>query len=173
MWRPPPDHGRSPALEPDAYLARHEALRAADVRGEILVVRREPETVVYKLCVLASDLRLESQGLLRQHERLERPMGLVQEDRGPRLVDLPRLDPDEPVFDHVNPSHAVLSREVVQLLHEINALDLRAVDRDRGALREADRELSGLRRRLVRIDRPLEDIARRGSPGVLEHAGLD
>src|SRR2546428_4515914 len=167
------DHGRRAAIEPNTNLSGDEALGAPHVRGEVLVVRREPEPVVYKLCVLAADLRLEAQRLLRQHQRFERPMSLVQEERGRGFVDLARFDPDQAVLDHVDAPHAVLAGELVQTLHEIDALDLRAVDRDRDALIETDRDLTWLRGRLVGVDRPLEDIARRGPPRIFEHPGLD
>src|SRR6266550_6067046 len=101
-------------------------------------MRREPEPVVYKLCVLAADLRLEAERLLCKHEGLERAMRLVQQHRGRGFVDLAGFDPNQTVFDHVDPADSVLSGEVVETLHEIDAFDLRSVERDRYALLEPD-----------------------------------
>src|SRR5436190_15232437 len=100
-------------------------------------------------------------------------MGLVQQHRGRGFVDLAGFDPNEAVFDHVDPADPVLSGELVETLHEIDALDLRSVEPDRYALVKPDLDLVRLRRRFVGIDRPLEDVARGGAPRILEHAGLD
>src|SRR5438132_14356628 len=97
----------------------------------------------------------------------------MQEHSGRRFVDLARFDPDEAVLDHVDPPDAVFPREVVEPVDEVDALDLRAVDRDRNAFVEADLDLARLCRRLFGVDRPLEDVARRRAPGVFEHTGLD
>src|SRR5256885_1092991 len=135
------DDGRGAAVKPHANLAGHEALRASDVRGEILVMRREPEPVVDELRVLAAYLRLEAQRLLREDERFQRAMRLVEQHRGGRFVDLARFDPDEAVFDHVDAPHAMLPRELVEALHEVDARELRSVERHRDALLESEPHL--------------------------------
>src|SRR5207247_5244786 len=116
MGRPPPDHSRTAAIESHANLAGYKSLRASDVRRQVLVVRREPEAVVYKLCVLAADLRLEAQRVLCEDQRLERAVGLVEENGRGRFIDLARLDAHEPIFDHVDPPDAVLARGDIQRL---------------------------------------------------------
>src|SRR5436309_1261685 len=161
------------AVESNADLAAHETLRAADVHSEVLMVRREPEAVVDHLRVFPRDARLEAQRVLREHHLFEGLVRRVQDHRRRRLVDLARLDTDEAVLDLVDAADAVLAADLVEPLDERDAAELLAADFAGDTLAELDDDLARLRGRLLRIDRPLVDVARRRAPGVLEHASLD
>src|SRR5438093_1338835 len=73
----------------------------------------------------------------------------------------------------VDAADAVLAADLVEPLDERDAAELLAVDFAGDTIAELDDDLARLRGRLLRIDRPLVDVARRRAPGVLEHAGLD
>src|SRR5207245_9198448 len=96
-----------------------------------------------------------------------------QDRRGRGLVDLARLDADQAILDLVDAADPMRSAEGVQALDEKNATGRLTVERDGHALAELDHDLERLRRRLVRIDRPLIYVARRRAPGIFEHARLD
>src|SRR5205814_2915944 len=97
----------------------------------------------------------------------------VENDRGRGLVDLARLDADQPVLDLVDATDAVLPAELVELLDQPDALHRGAIKGGRDALAEPDDDLLGAGRRRIRVHRPLEDVARWRTPRILEHAGLD
>ena len=137
------------------------------------MVRREPEAVVDHLRVFPRDARLEAQRVLREHHLFEGLVRRVQDHRRRRLVDLARLDTDEAVLDLVDAADAVLAADLVEPLDERDAAELLAADFAGDTLAELDDDLARLRGRLLRIDRPLVDVARRRAPGVLEHASLD
>src|SRR5690606_13088297 len=67
--RAPADDGRLPAVQPHADSAGDVALRARDVRGDILVVGAEPEAVVDEFGVFGGDELLELDLLLRKGHR--------------------------------------------------------------------------------------------------------
>ena len=112
-------------MQTHADLAAHEALRAAHVRREVLVVRGEPQAVVDEVGVLLRELRLEAQRLLRQHHVLERAVRGMKDHRRGRLVDLARLDPDQAVLDLIDAADAVLPAELVEALDELDAVERR------------------------------------------------
>src|SRR5207302_5220197 len=99
--------------------------------------------------------------------------GGEQDDRGRRLVDLARLDADQPILDLVDTADTMPPTETVQPFDERDTTERLAVERDRYALAELQHELARLLRRFGRIDRPPVDVTRRRAPRVLEHAGLD
>src|SRR5439155_799049 len=169
----PADHRRRATVEPEPHLAGHETLCASHIRGEVLVMGREPEPVVDELRVFLRNARLESQRVFRQHQRLERALRLMEQHRGRRLVDLPRFDADEAVLDHVDPPHTVFSTDDVQGLDQVDAALLFAVEADGHAFDERDLELVRGRRDLLRVGRPLVDVAWRTTPRILEHTCLD
>ena len=100
-------------------------------------------------------------------------MGLVQHDGGRGLVDLARLDPDQPVLDVVDPAHAVLAGELVELVDQRDAVELAAVEGDRLAAVERDLDFLGLVGGQPGVDGPLERLGRGLDPGIFEDAGLD
>ena len=97
----------------------------------------------------------------------------MEQHRGRRLVDLPRLDADEAVLDHVDPPHTVFSTDDVQGLDQVDAALLFAVEADGHAFDERDLELVRGRRDLLRVGRPLVDVAWRTTPRILEHTCFD
>src|ERR687896_1709745 len=94
------DGGAGP--ERNANVTGYELLRGGEegVVGGAKGV--EPEPVVDELRPARLELALRDQLFLRQHELLQRPMCLDQRDRRGRLVQLPALDPDGAVLDHVD-----------------------------------------------------------------------
>ena len=54
-------------------------------------------------------------------------MGLVQQQGGRGLVDLARLDPDQAVFDMIDPADAVLAGKLAELVDQGDAVELAAV----------------------------------------------
>jgi hypothetical protein len=103
-------------------------LRAGDVGIEVLVVGAEPEPVIDELGVLRCDILLQLELLLREGHRLEGGVGSVEDHRSRRLVDLPALDADEPVFDVVDAPDAVQAAEVVQPLDELDRAKLLPIE---------------------------------------------
>ena len=65
-------------------------------------------------------------------------MRLVQDDGRRRLVDLARLDADEAVLDVVDPADAVRAGDPVQLLDQLRAVELLAVQGDGPTVVEGD-----------------------------------
>ena len=92
---------------------------------------------------------------------------------GGGLVDLARLDADEAVLDVVDPADAVPAGDLVQLLDQLDAVELAAVEGDGPAAVEGDLDLLGLVGGLRRVGGPLEGLGRRLDPGVFEDARLD
>ena len=78
----------------------------------------EPEAVVDQVGIFLAHQGLEAERLLGQGQELDLAMGLVQDDRGRGLVDLARFDADQAIFDVVDPAHAVLAGDLVQLVDQ-------------------------------------------------------
>ncbi len=100
-------------------------------------------------------------------------MGAKEGDGGRRLVDLARLDADQPVLHVVDAPDAVLAGPLVEALDEGHAVHLLAVEGDGHAPLEANLDIARLVGRFVRRARPDEDLLRRLLPGVLQDAALD
>ncbi len=132
----------------------------------------EPQSIIDDVGVFLRDQRLEAGGLLAQAQRLQLAMGLVQDHRRRRLVQLARLDADQPVLDVIDPADAVLAAELVEPFDQRHAVELLAVEADRPAVLEVDVDVSRLVGRLGRVDRPGEGLGRRFVPGIFEDAGL-
>src|SRR6202008_4499990 len=95
----------------------------------------------------------EAELVLRKGEPLEGAVGRMEHDRGRGLVDLPALDANEAVLDVVDPTDAVTPGQRVEPLDELDRVDGRAVEADRGSAIEPDGHLDG-RRRICRRARP-------------------
>ncbi len=71
-------------------------------------------------------------------------MGVVQDRRGRRLVDLAALDPDQAILDVVDPPDAVRAAQRVQPLDQLDRRQALAIERDRDAALEVDHDLDRL-----------------------------
>ena len=114
---------------------------------------------------------VEPERVARQRQPLERAVRGVQDGRRGRLVDLAALDADEAVLDVVDAADAMRAAERVQALDELDGREALAVERDRDAALEGDRDLDR-GRRVGRRDGPLVGVGRRRDPRVLEDPGL-
>ena len=76
---------------------------------------------------------LEPLEIARDDELLELAVRGVQDDRRRRLVDLARLDPDQPVLDHVDAADAVRAGNRLEALDQLEERHLDAVGPDRHA----------------------------------------
>src|SRR5713226_3049112 len=112
----------------------HEGLKRAAQRGE-------PQPVVDELGPALPGLPLEPREVALQADVLKFSVRGDQRDGARRLVDLPALDPDEPVLDQVDPADAVRARALVQLGDDLQRAELALVDRHRGAVGEAHHDL--------------------------------
>ena len=146
LGAPAADHRRArPELDPD--LAAHELLRRVDERVQGVPERAEPQALVDEVRPGRLELALRPQLGLRQHEILEGAVRLDEDERRRGLVELPALDPDHPVLDHVDSADPVPAGAAVQLVDELVQRQLVAVERDRKAFLERDHHVR--RRRSV------------------------
>ena len=117
--------------------------RAGHVCCDVLVMGTEPEPVVNQLGILDGDRFLQLHLLLRKGHGLERAVGSVQDDARRRFIDLPALDPDQPVLDVVDPANTVDAAEFVQALHDRNRPQFLAVQADRHPRLVVDLDICG------------------------------
>ena len=97
------------------------------------------------------------------------------EQRDPcwRLVDLARLDADEPVLHAVDAPDAVLARKRVEPFDERHRIDRLSIERHRQTAIEADFDVSRVVGSFRRRFRPGINVLRRLDPGVFQHPRLD
>ena len=93
--------------------------------------------------------------------------------RAGALVDLAALDPDPPVFDHVDPAVAVLTDRTRHGSDKLGQRHRGPVERDRPALFEAQHELARVARGVLDAARECIDVFRRCDPGVFEDPAFD
>ena len=85
-------------------LTGHRALRLVDEGVQGPLQRREPLAVVDQFAPALVDPALEPGQFALDGDVLQFHVRGDQGDRAGRLVDLPALDPDQPVLDHVQPA---------------------------------------------------------------------
>src|SRR5262249_3149775 len=68
--------------------AAHETLIAEDESEQVLVKSTEPESIIDDICIFLSHDCPEALRRLAEHKRFQLAVGLVQNDRGRRLVQL-------------------------------------------------------------------------------------
>ena len=107
--------------------ARDVLLVRGDEGHQVLVQGAEPEAVVDQVGIGLADVRLEPKRVLGERQELDLAVRLVEHDGGRGLVDLARLDADQPVLDVVDPADAVLAGDRVELLDQRRAVGLDAV----------------------------------------------
>ena len=83
--------------------------------------------------------------------------GIEQRATG-RLVHAARLHPDQPVLDDIGAAHAVLARDLVQRLEQLDGAERDMVHADRGAVLEADLHDDGVVGSLERVLRHEENV---------------
>jgi len=81
-------------------------------------------------------------------------MGLEEQDRRGRLIDLPRLDSDQPILEVVDAPDAVFAPDPVQSGDQVDRSDRLAVKRNRQPLLESNLDVSRLVRTVAWIARP-------------------
>src|SRR5207253_10822489 len=86
-----------------------------DERVEPFFQRAEPGAVIDEVGPLLIDPGLEIELFLRQAKLLEVVMELEQHRRRGRLIELPRLEPHDPVFEDVDLADAVAAGDHVEL----------------------------------------------------------
>src|SRR5205085_6762292 len=110
----PPDHHRRAFEQLQAHIARNVRLRLGDERIKSVAQRAEPKAVVDHLRPLLADELLEARDLFGEGDVLERLVRLQQQDGRWRLVDLTRLDADEPVLEMIDAAHAAFTTYPVE-----------------------------------------------------------
>ncbi len=136
------------------------------------MVRREPQAVVDQIRVLLRHALLEPQLQLRQRQRFEGAVRFEERDRPRRLIDLARLNPDEPVLHHVDAADAMLPRERVQPLHQLDRRHVLTIESHRHPVVERDGDVRRLFGRRVERLCPGVHLLGRLHPWVLEDARL-
>src|SRR5262249_35904939 len=140
-------HDGGPSLEQlHADVPGDEALIAQDKLEQVLMKGAEPQAVVNQVRVFLRHEGLESLRLLRQAQRLQLAMRLVQDHGGRRFVNLPRLDADEPILNVVDAADAMAATDLVKPFEQRDSVNLLAVDSDRPAFLELDLEVRRLAR---------------------------
>ena len=95
------------------------------------------------------------------------------DDRGRgHLVDVPNLEPDDPVLDVINDADAVTLPDLGRALEQLDQPKILAVQRDRPTMLEADRDDLRLVRRLFGPGHELEDVVGRRLVEVLDRPSL-
>src|SRR5262249_54092128 len=89
---------------------------------QVLMKGAEPQSIINYIRILLRNHCLETLRLFAQAQRLQLAMGVVENHRRRRLVQLTRLDADQPVLDVVDPADAVFAAELVQTLDQGNAV---------------------------------------------------
>jgi len=100
-------------MQVDPHPTGHELLGAQDVGVQVPAVAGEPFALIDQSCVFLRDRGFEARRLAVEHQLLECPMCRMQDDRCRRLVDLARLDPHEPILDHVDPADPVKATDPI------------------------------------------------------------
>ena len=99
-------------------------------------------------------------------------MGGEQNGAARRFVHAPRLHADEPVLDEIEPADAVSPSERVELGQQVRGRKPMAVERDRVAALEFDRDIDRLVGRILRVDGARIDVVRDLLRRVLQHLTL-
>src|SRR5262245_60950155 len=92
------------------------------------MVGAKPEAIVNEVGVFIGDKGFETHALLGEAEGFEFPMGQVEDDGSWALVNFPRLDADEAVFDVIDPADAMLATGLVERFEQGHAVELDAID---------------------------------------------
>ena len=129
-------------------------------------------TVVDELRPPAVHPWLEMSQIALQRQILQSTVSHDQRQRSRDLVDLPALDTNTAVLDHVDPAEPVAPAERVHRPDQLCERGRFAVDRDGDALVEPEHDLRRFGWTRARRRRPLEGLLRRRHPLVLQRAAL-
>ena len=100
-------------------------------------------------------------------------MGLEQQNRSRRLVDLARLDSDQAVLEVVDTADPVFAADAVESGDQFQRCHRLTVERNRQALFETNLDISRFIRAMPRILGPAVNVGRRLGPGVFQRTGFD
>src|SRR5581483_424992 len=139
-----PDDRAVPGSELEPHCSADEALRALNVRGQVLVQCAIPLSVVDEPRVLARDDLFEARLLATEGEALQGLVRGVQHNRCRCLVNLARLDAHQAILDVVNAPDPAGTGQGVELFDKRHALDLSPVQRHRNAALKRDLDIGWL-----------------------------
>ena len=148
------------------------ALRLVDQGLKHLPLGREPETVVHEGCIARHDLVAGAHGRAVHGQRLDGPVGGLQQRAAGSFVDAPGFHSDEPVLHQVKPADPVCPPQFVEPFEESGGGKARPVNRNWIAFLEVDVHVQGSIRSRFRCNRPLKHRLVRFAPRVLERLAL-
>ena len=143
-----------------------------DQRLQHLALGGEPETIVNQFGITRRELVLQMCGAPVERQRLDPAMREVEDRAAGRLVHAARLHADETILDEVEPPDAVATAIVVECLEQRRGRHALAIDRDRIAALEIDRDHLGRVGRVLGIDGARIDVIGHFVPRVLEDEAL-
>ena len=167
------DHLAIAAEQLDANIAGHALLHGGDKGVHRPARIREPEAVVHQVAVRGAEVTRNPIELARRHERLQVAVRRVEHDGGRRLMDLARLDAEQPILDHVDPADAVVAGNRRDGGKELDERHGHAVQRHRHTRLEGQLDVRGIARSVLDRARELEHVRGWLRPGILEHAAGD
>ena len=154
-------------------LASDARLNGGDERIDRFACRREPEAVVDGVGVHPSHVLLDALEIARDDELLELTMRGVQHHSGGSLVDLARLDPHQPVLDHVDAADAVRAGDRFERLDQFDQRHVDPVGANRHAALEVELDVGRFVRTMLRRSGQRVDVVGRLLPRILQHAAFD
>ena len=159
-------------VEAQADLARDLGVDRVHVGVEVGAQRLPPEPGVDEVAPLLVDRRLELVLVDRADQALELLVGGEDDRRRRNLVDVAHLEADDPVLDVVDDADAVAAADRGRPFEQVDEAEALAVERDRQAGLEADRDRLGLVWCLLGPGDELEDVVLGRVVQILDTASL-
>ena len=146
--------------------AVHEAIQS-------ILERTKPKALVDEIGPLHLQLPLAAQHIGGQGQAFQFLVGLNQQQKAGRFVDLPGFDPHHTVLDHVETADAMGARQAVGFTDQGHRVQLLTVDRHRIACFKGNLDLfRGIRSRLHR-SRHRKHLLRRSHHRVFKGSGFN